>query len=218
MVLAHFELHRRTRHAWYRGTHWAMRIRKGFLLVAALVGLACGADLSCSAAGSGGNVVALPPPSMAAAPWVGCYACTTTIAASDVASVDAGVSAITLNDDGLAIAASGNTLTGSVVQLQGDAGYQECVLHATVMTNGEADLDTSNAGASCPVESLDPPGLFVMSYSNGTFALLDGGALRAVLVGTLLVYSTGDRLRDAGLGRQISQCTRLAVVPPCTWQ
>ncbi len=168
-----------------------------------------------------------PPPSEAAAPWVGCYVCDTSITGipqlyfvdGGLWGVDGSISATFTN--GLSVSASADTLTGWISDLDSGA---ECFLQATALGNGKATLYTSSKAAPF-ICDLQPNGeLVAAEYSSGAFAL-DGG----LLTGKLAVWfplpwcgAGGPPCDDAGeadggIGSQVSSCTRLDA-STCPWR
>lgn len=181
------------------------------LIAAVLALVTLGTGLACSVA-SLGPPAPPPPPSNAAAPWVGCFACNTTLTATHILDVDAAMPTITLRS-GLQISASADTLTALVAGFEGDSGFVECELQATVANSSRATLIPGPVGGGdCPVYSQW--GFLGTIYPSGVLTL-DGGALTAELA-TAFQEVPSDTVLDAGLGTLSAQCTRLSM-PTCAW-
>lgn len=198
----------RTDHTGCVGPRWVAT----FLFVgAATVGLL----LACSTSFVSYQIP--PPPSEAAAPWVGCYVCNTSISGIPVlyVPVDGGLvidgSTSATFSDSLMVSASANTLTGVVTDLDAGGG---CELKATVVSRSTANL---YAPSSQPwiCDILTNRELIAVQYNGGTFTL-DGDSLTGDLaVWFPLPWCYGDLhcddagIADAGTGHQVSSCTRL---------
>jgi hypothetical protein len=120
-----------------------------------------------------------PPPSAVAAPWEGCYVCSTSMTGiprfyypdGGGWGIDGAISATFT--DGLAVGASADTLTGWVAGLDGGGS---CYLLANVKSIGEATLITSSTDygayrqASCNILVGDDP-LLLAVYTGGALTL-----------------------------------------------
>jgi hypothetical protein len=157
-----------------------------------------------------------PPPSEAAAPWVGCYQCDTTLRANHILGVDAGMLSIHL-EDALSISASGTALQGSMSALEpyGACSSGGCFLVATVASDGRtATLGHAINGIGlCPVSTNGA--LFNIVYDGGTISL-DAGRIFADL-GVELTEVGGCGFVDAGLATVTTECTRLSDSDGCPW-
>jgi hypothetical protein len=185
----------------------------GLGVLALRTGLACSVAPSISAS--------IPPPSEAAAPWVGCYTCETSLTGIPTLPwLDGGVIAASFTN-GLSVSASGDTLSAWVADL--DSGGYVCWLRATVTSNDTASLAPPDAEPlGCDIETNGE--LVFDQYTEGEFTLDDGGLSGKLSVWFPLPYCfdggppcNDAGVADGGIGSQVSSCTRLPV-RTCPWK
>jgi hypothetical protein len=180
-------------------------VRMGCLIAVTVLAASQFACTSSQSQADGGP----PPPSQEAAPWVGCYTCSSSLRTPPLSGVDAEAPVIQFNT-GVYVAAAGSTLTADIFSVTPDASFTECWWTASVITKATASLAPDlDGGAGCPLLLFDSNVLpLSIYYTSGTF-LRDGGALSADLTARVLQSNaTGTEFVDAGTGMQVSICER----------